>query len=117
MSETPRLGKKDGRANRWTAAHARTVIEQWKTSGQSAGGFAAAHGIQVGRLSYWSKQLEQRDGTPTAAFVAVPMEATRAGTPIEIDLDRRLTIRVPEGADTRYIVQLIAALQRAAQPC
>jgi hypothetical protein len=117
MSETPRLGKKDGRAHRWTADHARAVIEQWKTSDQSAVVFAAAHGFQVGRLSYWSKQIEQRDSTPTAAFVAVPTEATTTSTSVEIDLDRRLTIRVPEGADTRYIVQLIAALQSAARPC
>lgn len=117
MSETQRLKKKDGRAERWTAAHARTVIEQWKTSGQSAVAFAAQHGFQVGRLSYWSKQLEHAESSPTAAFVAVPVEATSASASIEIELDRRLTIRVPEGADTRYIVQLVAALRSQAQPC
>lgn len=117
MSETPRLGKKDGRAHRWTSAHARKVIEQWKTSGQSAVAFAAEHGFQVGRLSYWSKQLEQQESSSTAAFVAVPMAVTSASASIEIELDGNLTVRVPEGADTRYIVQLIAALRSAAQPC
>jgi transposase-like protein len=117
MSERQRPETKDGRVRRWTAAHARTIIEQWKASGQSAVAFAGQHGIHAGRLAYWSKQLEQPESSSTAAFVAVPIEAAAATSSIEIDLDRRLTVRVPEGADTRYIVQLVAALQRNTPPC
>ena len=117
MSDTQSSGTKDGRGSRWTATYARAVIEQWKASGQSAAAFAAQHGFQVGRLAYWSKQLDLGDNSATAAFVAVPMAASSASASIEIELGRRLTIRVPEGADTRYIVQLVAALRSQAQPC
>jgi hypothetical protein len=117
MSDTQSSGTKDGRASRWTATQARAVIEQWKASGQSAAAFATQHGFQVGRLAYWSKQLEYAEHDATAAFVAVPMEATSASASIEIELDGQLTIRIPEGADTRYIVQLVAALRSRAQPC
>ena len=44
MSETLRSEKKDGRAARWTVDYARTMVEHWKSSGESAVAFAARAG-------------------------------------------------------------------------
>jgi len=116
MSETPRLGKKDGRANRWTAGYARAVVERWRASGQSAVAFAAQHGINASRLSYWSKQIEQPQGEAAATFIAVPVEAANASRAVEIVVGG-LIVRVREGVDARYVAQLVNALRSAAQPC
>ena len=118
MSETLRSGKRDGRAARWSADYARTVVDQWKASGQSAVAFAAQHGIHASRLSYWSKQLEPSQDGPTATtFVAVPVEASAAPSgAVEIEVDG-VVVRLREGTDARYVVQLVRALRSTAQRC
>jgi len=114
MSETLRSEKKGGRAARWTVDHARPVVEQWKSSGESAVAFAARQGIHASRLAYWSKQLEQaHHEEPAATFVAVPLETTAASGAIEIEVGG-CVVRVHAGADARYVAQLVNALRRAA---
>jgi hypothetical protein len=111
MSEAKRSSR-NTRAKRWTSVHAREVIDQWKASGQTAATFAAQQRISATRLSYWSKQLAQRDIEPPQ-FVAVPLPASLAPTAraaIEIDV-AGLTLRVRADVDARYVVQLVAALR------
>lgn len=111
MSETGRGGKRV-RAARWTAIEARAVIEEWKTSGQSAVAFAQERGISATRLSYWSKQLaeEMVEATPRFVSVAVPSarDATTGAT-MEIEFGG-VIMRVREDIDARTIVQLVTAL-------
>ena len=117
MSETERSGKSK-RAQRWTAAEAREVVERWRGSGQSAAAFAAQHRISATRLSYWSKQLELRgsEGSPQFVAVAVPADPSGAHA-VEIAVGA-LTLRVQAGADPSFIAQLVTALQRrSTQPC
>jgi transposase-like protein len=117
MSETLRSEKRDGRAARWTAEYARTVVEQWRASGQSAVAFAARHGIHASRLSYWAKHFEQtRDAAPAATFVAIPMEPAAAGGAIELEVDG-VVVRLREGTDARYVAQLVKALGSTVRPC
>jgi hypothetical protein len=116
MSETERSGKSK-RSKRWTAEQAREVVERWRGSGQSAATFAAQQHIHVSRLSYWSKQLELQEDEP-AQFVAVSVPAeTSAVHAIELEVNG-LTLRVREGADVRFVAQLVSALQRRSiTPC
>ena len=107
MSEAERSGK-SGRAKRWTADEARAVIEQWRSSGQTAAAFSAQRRISATRLAYWSKQLEQADSTPPAQFVAVTVPSAAGLIEIEVG---QVTLRVRADVDTRYVVQLVAALQ------
>ena len=110
MTETERTGKSK-RAERWTAAQAREVIERWRGSGQTAAAFAAQHRISPTRLSYWAKQLElEADASPQFVAVDVPVEPM-AMHAVEIQVGG-LTVRVREGVDTRFIVQLVSALQQ-----
>jgi len=111
MSET---GKRK-RAKRWTQAQAREVVERWRGSKQSAAGFAAQHHISTSRLSYWSKQLDlQGDEAPQFVAVTVPAESSAAHA-VEIVVSG-LTVRVREGADASFVVQLVSALQRRSIP-
>ena len=48
---------------RWTAEEARKVLQQWQQSGQSAEGYARAHGFSAQRLWWWKKRL----GEPKSA--------------------------------------------------
>jgi len=112
MSETGRGGKRV-RAERWTALEARAVIEEWKTSGQSAVAFAQARGISSARLSYWSKQLAEETVEETAKFVPVAVPSARGATEratMEIEFGG-LIMRVREDIDARTIVALVTALQ------
>jgi transposase-like protein len=110
MSETERSGKSK-RAQRWTAAKGREVVERWRGSGQSAAAFALQHGISASRLSYWSKQFEQQESNGTPQFVAVAVRAERSSVhAVEIGLGD-LMLRVHEGADPGFIAQLVSALQ------
>lgn len=116
MSETERSGKSK-RAERWTPAQAREVIERWRASGQSAAAFAAQHGISATRLSYWSKQLGlEENESPQFVPVVVPAEPSVAHA-VEIEVGG-LTVRVRENADMRFVVRLVSALQhRSVPPC
>lgn len=116
MSETERSGK-SRYAQRWTAAQASEFVERWRASGQSAATFAAQHAVSASRLTYWSKQLETQ-GDETPQFVAVTMPAaTRSVHVVDVEVNG-LTVRVREGADAAFVVQLICALQRGStQPC
>ena len=115
MSETERSGKSK-RANRWTSAQAREVIERWRGSGQSAAAFAAQHRISATRLSYWSKQLGLEADGLSPQFVTVDMPAMPSAVhAVEIEVGG-LTVRVREGADTRFVVQLVSALQHRNVP-
>ena len=114
MSETDRL-RKNTRAKRWTRREARDAVERWRGSGQSAAAFAAQHDVSASRLSYWSKQLTLQ-AEPSAQFVAVALPAQpSAAATVEIVMGG-LMLRVAEGADTRFIAQLVSAL-RGTQPC
>jgi len=117
MSETER-SKKNRRAQRWTRAEAREVVERWRRSGQSAAAFAAQQQISATRLSYWSKQLALRGGDDSPQFVAVAVPAEVSPVhAVEIALGG-LTLRVRDGADPGFIAQLVSALQRRGeQPC
>lgn len=114
MSEKLRSEKKDGRSARWTADYARTVVAQWRASGQSAVAFAARQGIHASRLAYWAKQVAPaRDQEPAATFVAIPMDTTATSGSIEIEVGG-CVVRVRAGADARYVAQLVNALRSAA---
>jgi hypothetical protein len=111
MSKTEGFGKSK-RAQRWTAAEARDVVERWRGSGHSAAAFAAEHRISASRLWYWSKQLEQQEPNGVPQFVAVGVRAeANAVHAVEIGLGG-LTLRVREGADPGFIARLVSALQR-----
>jgi transposase-like protein len=46
---------------RWRQEDAESVLAAWEESGLSLSGFAAKQGVNVQRLSWWRKQLEERD--------------------------------------------------------
>ena len=45
---------------RWRQKDAEAVLAAWEESGLSLSGFAAGQGVNVQRLSWWRKQLEER---------------------------------------------------------
>lgn len=92
----------------------RDTIAAWKESGQSVRAFCAARG--VGQATFYARRrdLAGRDRhrqpatpTPSPSFAAVRVIPDPT---IEIVLPGGLLVRVPAGADSVAVAQLVAAL-------
>jgi hypothetical protein len=66
-------------------------VARWRESGQTAPGFAAAHGLNVDRLQHWGRRLEKeryaatpasKDSPPRKAVVVPFVEVERAQTTV-----------------------------------
>jgi transposase-like protein len=83
---------------RWRQADAESMLAAWEESGLSLSGFAAKQGVNVQRLSWWRKQLEERghagarrERERPAALSFIP--AVVSGSTV------RVVVRLPRGVE------------------
>ena len=83
---------------RWRQEYAESVLAAWEESGLSLSGFAAKQGINVQRLSWWRKRLEERgragarrEKEQPAAVSFIP--AVMSGSLV------RVVVRLPRGVE------------------
>lgn len=109
---------------RWTAEHARAILEKQASSGLTAREFAERERIEPSRLYYWRERLGVSSGTgqqlaagaarmpERAAFVEV-----RSHRPSRIELVLRTghVLFVPDSFDPSALSRLVEILERAAE--
>jgi len=105
----------DKRRRNWQAEEARSMVEQWRSSGLSAAAFARQQGVSTNRLWYWVKRLPSRS---PVGFVAVAMSAAQvsSGAVIEVEVGD-VKVRVREELAPESIAQLCAALRISERSC
>jgi hypothetical protein len=102
-------------------------VQQWEQSGQTAATFAAEWGINPRTLTYWKWRLGKEraavlgagtERTP-AEFVEVTPPAstwwTSGSERIEIVIDDRVVVRVPEAFDAETLRRVVDALTDGAE--
>ena len=103
------------------ARQMRRVLERWQRSGLTLREFGEKRGIPPSTLSWW-RQVFRRAGEEgvnstavenAVAFTEVPRPAKvpRTPAPLEIVLHNGHLVRVPAGADTDTLQQVLRALQ------
>jgi transposase-like protein len=100
-------------ADTWTDDDARTVLEEWRRSGDSIAAFARSHGVSAWRLYSWRKKLRmttKRRAEPTLSLVPASIVAVSGAT---------LTLRLPgdvsidvANASPSWVATLVAELTR-----
>jgi len=100
----------------WTEEQARSALDEFAASGESAAGYARRTGVSTRRLAYWKGRLAEA-GPTTFVAVALPTSAQPAvpALPhIEIDSDG-VTVRVREDLDVEHLARIVDALAFARQ--
>jgi transposase-like protein len=89
----------------------RQLVDQWRRSKQTVRAFCHTHQLSEASFYAWRRTLAQRaHGSPVTTPPAfVPVQVVVAA-PLEVVLPSGVVIRVPTGADTQVVVQLVAAL-------
>lgn len=114
----------------WREAEAEIVVNAWKASGLSLGGFARRYGCSAKRVGRWAARIAAREGGsrcspavpassrgtaswPTGSglrFVELVPPAAAAAPDIEVAIGRAV-VRVPVGFDSATLHQIIAVLE------
>lgn len=102
---------------RWTAAHAQTVLAALDASALSVAAFAAREGLDVQRLHFWRRRLENAapDAPSRPMFVEVPLRAISSASErgrVEIVLRSGRVVRVDESIDAATLRRLIDVLDQ-----
>ncbi|MBC7174250.1 MAG: IS66 family insertion sequence element accessory protein TnpB [Polyangiaceae bacterium] len=92
-------------------------VQQWEQSGLTAGAFAAEWDINPRTLAHWkwklAKEQDAAGGVTSPAFVEVTPPAStwwQSADRIEIVIDDRLVVRVPDAFDASVLRRVIDAL-------
>ena len=110
-------------------AHWRSVVEQWKDSGENPEEFCAHRSIVFSKFRWWRGHIEKQGGRAETrvatkaepAFVPLVVrgnarEVCTAGSdapPLELVLRGGCMVRVHPGFDESCLVRLVAALESA----
>ena len=114
--------EKRGR-RRWNAAEKSALVQKWQTSGLSAREFGMREGVSAANLTRWRCAKDALKRSERAAMVFAPVHVTAANLErearsgravLELVLQGDTRVRVLEGADSKVIGELIAALVRGA---
>jgi len=106
------------RQPRWTPEVAAQVVRAWEAEGGTQAGFLRKHGLPRGRLRFWTRRREKREGERTAlAFVPVEMEpAERShagreqGEDVQVELGG-VKVRVEAGASQELVARVLRAVK------
>jgi hypothetical protein len=92
-------------------------VRDWKASGLTAAAYAEKWGINARTLAHWSWRLGKEAGggltaEPARFLEVTPPTATwwRAAERIEVVIDDRLVVRVPDAFDPATLRRVVAAL-------
>jgi len=90
---------------RWRQKDAEAVLAAWEESGLSLSGFAAERGVNVQRLSWWRKRLEERGRAVAhrrkerpAAVSFIPAVVSVSGVRVVVRLPRGVEVEVGDTA-------------------
>jgi transposase-like protein len=84
------------RQDRWTAAYARTVLDEWKSSGESSTAFARRLGVSAQRLLWWRARLAEAESGGRSSLVPVVVRATASACPILVTTPTGVRIEINE---------------------
>jgi transposase-like protein len=102
----------------WTDHDARTVLDEWRRSGDSLAGFARKHGVTSARLYWWRKKLQAtRAAAPAPAprppsMSLVPASIMSGGATLTIRLSGEVSIDVAD-ASPSWVAAMVAELTRS----
>ncbi len=74
------MGDRAKKPRRRSAGEWARLVTAWKQSGKSATDFAAAHGVNPGRLTWWKWKLTSRTAAPAEDLRLVAVEIAPAAT-------------------------------------
>ena len=91
----------------------RLLVEAERTSIAEA---ARRHRVSASSLKWWRWQFRRQSASPPETKLlpvvfAAGERAISGPQPISIDIDERLTFRVPVGTDEHYVAALVAAVR------
>lgn len=112
-----------GVTRHWTAAEARDVLGEWKTSGMPLGTFARLRGLNDTRLRWWKTRLGDWGGDVSPAHAPTFIRAVVRGAVETASTSALVTVRFPGGvvvevADTasvpaKWLPAVVSGLSRA----
>jgi transposase-like protein len=100
-------------ASTWTDDDARTVLEEWRRSGDSIATFARRHSVSAWRLYSWRKKLRtmaKPRAAPTLSLVPASIVAV-SGATLTLQLPGDVSIDVAN-ASPSWVAALVAELTR-----
>jgi transposase-like protein len=97
-------------AETWSEDDARTILDDWRRSGDSIAAFARMHGVAAPRLYWWKKRLWPTPGAaPTLSLVPASIVSVEAA--VTIRLPGEIAIEV-SSASPSWVAAMIAELTR-----
>lgn len=115
MSKTDGVQSHKDRRAQW-----RTVVAQFRESGQRPSQFCQERGLDLAKFYYWRRvfTLANSDEAPEAHFALVRrgVAAKQAGgdAGLELQVDRGWRLRIPRGVDEATLRVVLGALSRSA---
>ena len=109
----------------WTAAEAKVVLDEWRTSGISLGTFARQQGLNDSRLRWWKTRLGAwgGDALPESAPAFIPAvvrefvetETTSAPAPVTLRFPGGVVVEVadPASVPSVWLTAVVSGLSRA----
>jgi hypothetical protein len=90
-------------------------VQQWATSGLSAGAYAAREGLRKERLFFWKRKLRASAamavaGVSFAKVSVAPSRALPVGGPLEVVTRSGHTVRVAADFDEAALLRLLSVL-------
>ena len=87
----------------------RRHIKAWQASGDTQVSFCQKHGLSRHAFQYWKRNLRK---SRTSRFVEItPAMPPISGGLIEILIDNRVQIRVPQGVSPEHILMVLQAVK------
>ena len=103
------------RRHRWTAEHARTVLDDWKNSGESSSAFARRRGVSAQRLFWWRARLREAPIGERSRLVPVVVRGTASACPVVVTTGSGVRIEINE-VDAATAAWVAALLGERGQP-
>ena len=97
----------------WTDDDARTILEEWRRSGDSIAAFARKHSVSAWRLYSWRKKLRtpaKRREAPAVSLVPASIVAV-SGAALTLRLPGEMSIDVANVSPS-WVATLVAELTR-----
>jgi hypothetical protein len=93
----------------------REIIAAWEKSGRSVRDYCDHRRLSEPSFYAWRRTLRERDGQRPAARLGPTLVPVRvvSNAILEVVLPTGLVVRVPAGAETDAVTQLVAALRAA----
>jgi len=94
---------------RWTPKQRRRFLARFHQSQLTQREFAAQHAIGMSTLSKWLR-LERKAPTPQVKFQEVRLPNPTSRWPVEVVSPQGWIVRLQEGADVKFLPELLRAL-------